>query len=224
MTQGYSSANRWTVGRIDTQTGDQLQGQFVAFGPFGRRNGFAEPRRFGDTAVGGFSRIQLDFLAHGLDSCGSSYKRTATSGLYRSRPETTQTRSASEVGKSFPRLRFGLVWNVPHLTGSGLRRFMWMATKQWMAMRPAQGWACQDESAVDARKRSSKAFLRGFGSQRAWLTSAWFKKGSGTFVRSTLRAVPAKVPDPFLNHALTSPVPLPQPALGDKLGCMLPPP
>ncbi len=25
------------------------------------------------------------------------------------------------------------------------------------------------------------------------------KKGSGTFVRSTLRAVPAKVPDPFLN-------------------------
>ena len=28
-----------------------------------------------------------------------------------------------------------------------------------------------------------------------------FKKGSGTFVRSTLRAVPAKVPDPFLNHA-----------------------
>ena len=30
---------------------------------------------------------------------------------------------------------------------------------------------------------------------------AWFKKGSGTFVRSTLRAVPAKVPDPFLNHA-----------------------
>jgi hypothetical protein len=31
-----------------------------------------------------------------------------------------------------------------------------------------------------------------------WL--AWFKKGSGTFVRSTLRAVPAKVPDPFLNQ------------------------
>jgi hypothetical protein len=30
---------------------------------------------------------------------------------------------------------------------------------------------------------------------------ARFKKGSGTFVRSTLRAVPAKVPDPFLNHA-----------------------
>jgi len=27
----------------------------------------------------------------------------------------------------------------------------------------------------------------------------WFKKGSGTFVRSTLRAVPAKVPDPFLS-------------------------
>jgi glucosamine-6-phosphate deaminase len=30
--------------------------------------------------------------------------------------------------------------------------------------------------------------------------SAWFKKGSGTVVRSTLRAVPATVPDPFLNH------------------------
>src|SRR5260370_30295565 len=28
-----------------------------------------------------------------------------------------------------------------------------------------------------------------------------FKKGTGTFVRSTLRAVPAKVPDSFLNHA-----------------------
>ncbi len=26
------------------------------------------------------------------------------------------------------------------------------------------------------------------------------QKGSGTFVQSTLRAVPAKVPDPFLNH------------------------
>jgi hypothetical protein len=31
--------------------------------------------------------------------------------------------------------------------------------------------------------------------------TAWFKKGSGTVVRSTLRAVPATVPDPFLNHA-----------------------
>ncbi len=30
---------------------------------------------------------------------------------------------------------------------------------------------------------------------------AWFKKGSGTVMRSTLRAVPATVPDPFLNHA-----------------------
>jgi len=30
---------------------------------------------------------------------------------------------------------------------------------------------------------------------------AWFKKGSGTVVRSTLRAVPATVPDPFLNQA-----------------------
>jgi hypothetical protein len=30
---------------------------------------------------------------------------------------------------------------------------------------------------------------------------ARFKKGSGTVVRSTLRAVPATVPDPFLNRA-----------------------
>src|SRR5208337_3717727 len=33
---------------------------------------------------------------------------------------------------------------------------------------------------------------------------AWFEKGSGTFVRSTLRAVPAKVPDPFSNQAPTA--------------------
>jgi len=32
-----------------------------------------------------------------------------------------------------------------------------------------------------------------------------FKKGSGTVVRSTLRAVPATVPDPFLSHADFSP-------------------
>ncbi len=37
--------------------------------------------------------------------------------------------------------------------------------------------------------------------QKELESEAWFKKGSGTFVRSTLRAVPAKVPDPFLNHA-----------------------
>src|SRR5260370_35633425 len=30
---------------------------------------------------------------------------------------------------------------------------------------------------------------------------AWLQKGSGTFVRSTLRAAAAKVPDHFLNHA-----------------------
>src|SRR5208283_665069 len=32
----------------------------------------------------------------------------------------------------------------------------------------------------------------------------WFEKGSGTFVRSTLWAVPAKVPDPFSNHLLAA--------------------
>jgi hypothetical protein len=31
--------------------------------------------------------------------------------------------------------------------------------------------------------------------------AAWFKKESDTVVRSTLRAVPAAVPAPFLNHA-----------------------
>src|SRR5208337_1572296 len=34
---------------------------------------------------------------------------------------------------------------------------------------------------------------------------AWWEKGSGTFVRSTLRAVPAKVPDPFSHHARKRP-------------------
>ena len=32
------------------------------------------------------------------------------------------------------------------------------------------------------------------------LRQIWFKKGSGTVVQSTLQAVPATVPDPFLNH------------------------
>ena len=36
-------------------------------------------------------------------------------------PKRRQARSASEVGKSFPRLRFGLVWDVSNLTGSGMR-------------------------------------------------------------------------------------------------------
>jgi len=35
--------------------------------------------------------------------------------------------------------------------------------------------------------------------------AAWFKKGSGTVVRSTLWAVPATVPDPFLNQAPAAP-------------------
>src|SRR5208283_3570309 len=34
---------------------------------------------------------------------------------------------------------------------------------------------------------------------------AWCEKGSGTFVRSTLRAVPAKVPDPFSDRHFASP-------------------
>ena len=41
--------------------------------------------------------------------------------LYRSRPDTTPTRSASEVGKFFPRLRFGLVCDVSNLTGTGIK-------------------------------------------------------------------------------------------------------
>src|SRR5262249_137340 len=35
-----------------------------------------------------------------------------------------------------------------------------------------------------------------------FLIPVWFKKGSDPFVRSTLRAVPAKGSDPFLNQAL----------------------
>ena len=40
----------------------------------------------------------------------------------RSRPVTTPTRSASEVAKFFPRLRFGLVCDVSNLAGSGIIR------------------------------------------------------------------------------------------------------
>ena len=40
--------------------------------------------------------------------------------LYRPRRKTILTRSASEVGKFFPRLRFGLVYDVSNLTGSGI--------------------------------------------------------------------------------------------------------
>jgi hypothetical protein len=41
---------------------------------------------------------------------------------------------------------------------------------------------------------------RGFSLMEAHIR-AWFKKGSGPVVRRTLRAGPATVPDPFLNHA-----------------------
>ena len=44
--------------------------------------------------------------------------------LYRSRPETRPTRSASEVGRSSPRLRFGLVWDVPQLPRTGIAHFV----------------------------------------------------------------------------------------------------
>ena len=36
--------------------------------------------------------------------------------------------------------------------------------------------------------------------ERALGVRAWFKTGSGTVVQSTLRAVPATVPDPVLKH------------------------
>ena len=42
--------------------------------------------------------------------------------LYRSRPESIRTRSASEAGKLFPRLRFGLVYDASNSTGSGLEQ------------------------------------------------------------------------------------------------------
>ena len=106
-----------------------------------------------------------DFLSNALPACQTT-ARGADAAIqkliYRSRPETTQTRSTSEVsirpdrglgsygrqtvancprkprsgergyglgeylpsevGKSFPRLRFGLVWDVSNLTGSGIAR------------------------------------------------------------------------------------------------------
>src|SRR5262249_18718200 len=46
--------------------------------------------------------------------------------------------------------------------------------------------------------------IRDNGSPKNAEVSAWFKKGSGTVVQSTLGAVPATVPDPFLNHAEVS--------------------
>ena len=44
----------------------------------------------------------------------------------------------------------------------------------------------------------------------------WFKKGSGTFVRSILRALPAKLPDPFLNLTL-EPTAMPPMTLTEKI-------
>ena len=42
--------------------------------------------------------------------------------------------------------------------------------------------------------------LVGVSTQHAQNANRGFKKGSGTVVQSTLRAVPATVPDPFLNR------------------------
>jgi len=62
----------------------------------------------------------------------------------------------------------------------------------------------------DAEERRTKQVEVGFQSTKK-LT--WFKKGSGTVVRSTLGAVPATVPDPFLNHAEKPTGPTPSKAI-----------
>src|SRR5262245_39508713 len=51
-------------------------------------------------------------------------------------------------------------------------------------------WVCQEKP---RRIRSKEGGM-----------SAWFKKGSGTVVHSTPGAVPATVPDPFLNHGMSA--------------------
>src|SRR5262249_12022615 len=64
--------------------------------------------------------------------------------------------------------------------------------------RVAAGAACESGwRRADRRwaRRQRGRYAFGF---LAFLLSFGVKKGSGTFVRSTLRAVPAKVPDPFL--------------------------
>ena len=68
--------------------------------------------RIPSRVVAGFARIQR------IAACRAELLRIRL--LQHSRPETTVTRSASEVCKSRPRLRFGLVWDVSNLTGSDI--------------------------------------------------------------------------------------------------------
>ncbi len=75
-----------------------------------------------------------------------------------------------------------------------LRRLVW---KQGILDGPA-GWKFCFLSGLSEWVLARKHRRLWYDTQRTQ-TAAWFKKGSGTFVRSTLRAVPAKVPDPFLN-------------------------
>ena len=69
----------------------------------------------------------------------------------------------------------------------------------------ARSWVCRNTSNASLRARYATvdwpeaAFLAGVAGHRHF--SAWFKKVSGTVVRSTLWAVPATLPDPFFNHA-----------------------
>ena len=71
--------------------------------------------------------------------------------LCRSRPETTLTRSASEVGKFFPRLRFGLVYDVSDLPGSGIsaRRKLAAGLLLGLAIVPAATWYWHAYHAAD---------------------------------------------------------------------------
>src|SRR5437588_6703502 len=51
-------------------------------------------------------------------------------------------------------------------------------------------------------RRAARTAGAANGNSRRVLLRACLERGSGTFVRSTLRAVPAKVPDPLFKHAL----------------------
>ena len=79
----------------------------------------AEDRGIDCNRIGGSAQelmegyIAGDFEAS-VDVCHGLTEYTAPG------PKPHKARSASEVGKFFPRLRFGLVWDVSNLTGSGI--------------------------------------------------------------------------------------------------------
>ena len=65
----------------------------------------------------------------------------------------------------------------------------------------------RDESGCDMRARRplvarpEMVISVGWADRRQHDYGAWFKEGAPAVVGSTLRAVPATIPDPFLNNA-----------------------